>query len=158
MRLAPHVVVAIMVAASLASATQPAQAIDFSGKWRVNPTAGNPPSQSSNEQIWDIAQTATELRLRVVVNGREVSLHTWPLGGPPISARRDGLESTTTATVGNGELVIAGKGTSGTGAEMDIREQWVIDPSTNTLRVAKVNSTVATSFTRQLVLERVADR
>ena len=153
-----HVVVAVMMGAFLASPTQAAQAIDFSGKWKVNPTAGNPPSQSSNEQIWEIAQTATELRLRIVVNGREVSLYTWPLGGPPLSARRDGFESSTTAAVGNGELIIAGKGTSATGEEIDIREQWVIDPSNKTLRVAKVNSTVATSFTRQLVLERVADR
>jgi hypothetical protein len=132
--------------------------VDFSGRWRLNSAAGNPPSQSNNEQIWDVTQTATELTLRVLVNGREVSTHTWSLGGPPISAPRDGFESTTTAMLGNGELLISGKGLSGSGTEMEVKEQWLIDPITKTLRVAKVNSTVGTTFSRQLVFERVAER
>lgn len=141
---------------SLVTVTASAQAVDFSGKWKVNHAAGDPPSGSTAEQIWDIAQSANELRIRVVVNGREVSSHTWPLNGPPIAARRDGLEMTTSAAVANGEMRITGTAISKAGTPTDVQEHWVLDPETKALRVAKVLSNGASTFSRHLVLERVA--
>lgn len=132
-----------------------AQGVDFSGRWKVNHSAGNPPSQSNSEQIWEITQTPSELRLRVVVNGREVSLYTWPLGGPAISTRRDGLDSMTTATLQQSALLISGKSVAGAGVETDLEEHWAIDATSKALRVAKVLRTDATTFRREIVLERV---
>ena len=132
------------------------QTVDFSGQWKVNHAAGNPPSPSTSEQIWDIAQTATELRLRVIANGRDVSTHTWPLNGPPVSARRDGLETTTAAALSNGEVRISGTAISAAGTPVDIQEHWMIDPATKALRVAKLMSSSSSTFSRHLVLKRVA--
>lgn len=147
--------VAIVVLVLLVAVNAEAQAVDFSGQWKVNHAAGNPPSPSKSEQIWDITQSTTELRVRVIANGREVSSHTWPLNGPPVSARRDGLEMTTAAAFAEGEVRIAGTAISAAGTPVDVQEHWVIDPETKALRVAKVISNSASTFSRHLVLERV---
>ena len=140
---------------SLVTVTASAQVVDFSGKWKVNHAAGDPPSGSTAEQIWDIAQSANELRIRVIVNGREVSAHTWPLNGPPVSARRDGLEMTTSVAIA--KIRITGTATSKAGTPMDVQEHWLLDPETKAFRVAKVMSNGASTFSRHLVLERVAN-
>jgi hypothetical protein len=133
-----------------------AQAPDFTGQWRVNHAAGEPPSRSTVEQIWDVTQTPTELTVRVLVNGREASSQTWPLDGRAVPTTRDNIPATTSVTIGKGELVIAGSGTPQPGVTTDIREQWLIDPATKSLRVLKVMSTPASTFTRRLVLDPVA--
>jgi hypothetical protein len=131
------------------------QSIDFSGQWRVNHAAGDPPGKGA-EQIWDVTQTASALTVRLIVNGQERSTYTWPLGGPPIATQRDAFATITSATLGNGELVISGEGTSGTGMKMRLTEQWIIDPDARVLRVSKVfTDDIATTFRRSLVLERV---
>jgi hypothetical protein len=149
-----------LVCLVILSAGPSAQTADFTGRWRVNHAAGDPPSTSTAEQLWEVTQTATELRLRLVVNGREVSSHTWPLGGAPIATRRDSIEAMTSVTVNQGELVIAGSGTTGTGVAAEIKEQWVIDPATKNLRVAKIHTVGpgGTTLTRRLVLEKMIDR
>jgi hypothetical protein len=131
------------------------QATDFSGQWRVNHAAGNPPGRGA-EQIWNVTQTANDLTVHVVVNGREVSAHTWRLGGPPIDARRDSMDTTTTAVLDKGELLITGEGTATTGVKVEIREQWLIDPATSQLRVAKISTMGGATMSRHLVLDRVA--
>lgn len=133
-----------------------AQSTDFSGRWRVNPAAGFPPSQSSNEEIWLVTQTSTEFEVRTTINGREVSVYSWRFGAPPTVMRRDNMDSMTTVALGSGELVIAGEGTFPTGVKGEVREQWVIDPATKALRVLKVTTMAGGTMSRQLVLERVA--
>ena len=153
-----RVVFVVALASTVLAGSLTAQTTDFSGQWRVNHAAGNPPSPSTSEQIWEVTQTATELRLRLSVNGRETSTQLWPLGGPAVATRRDGIEALTTATLGAGELVISGKGTTATGTETEVKEHWLIDPTTKSLRIAKVLTTGGSTLTRHLVLERVPNR
>ncbi len=153
--LSTRFIVALAVCLAIWSERARTQPTDFSGRWRVNHTAGDPPGKGA-EQIWDVTQTASALTVRLLVNGEERSTYTWSLGGPPIATQRDSFATVTSASLGNGELVISGEATSPTGMKMRVTEQWIIDPDAKVLRVAKVfTDDIATTMRRSLVLDRV---
>ena len=133
-----------------------AQPLNFTGAWRVNHAAGDPPSRSTVDLVWDVTQTAAALTVRTLVNGKETSSYTWPLDGTAVPTNRDNIPASTSVTIGNGELIIAGTGTPSPGFTAEIREQWLIDPATKSLRVVRVISSPATTFTRRLVLDPIA--
>lgn len=133
-----------------------AQAPSFTGTWRLNQAAGDPPSRGTNEILFDVSQTATDLTLRLITNGAERSRVTWPLDGRAIEVKRDGFAESTSVAIGKGELVITGSRQTADGGKADYREHWLLDPATKSLRVSKISSTIATTFSQRLVLDPVA--